>query len=135
MTFRTQITRWILKWRAMFAVGEADMVEEKPDLWEIQEIHLISEYSAEDDNLDMTLAVYSDTVADEALYSAVVDMVVVVVEMVLVVVVAVAVEGKADHIENMGEVLLRPSLRRRLDHEEDSVDVDGCLCYLGDSQG
>jgi hypothetical protein len=116
-----------------FVVGEVDTVEEKPELWKIQEVHVIPEYLAEDDNLDKTLVVYSDTVADEALCSAVVDMVVAVVEMVLVVVVAVAVEGKADHIENMGEVLLRLSLKRRLDHEGDSVEVDGCLCCLGDS--
>lgn len=110
------------------AVAKGDTVEQEPDLGKT---HL---YSAEVDVLDMALAVYLDTVADEALYSAVVDMVVVVAEMALVVVVAAAVEGKADHIENMAEVLLRLSLRCRLDHEEDSVEVDDCLCYFGDSQ-
>lgn len=108
-------------------VGEADAVEEKSGLWEIHEIRPLREYSAEDENVEMTLAVHSDTVADEALYSAVVDMVVAVVEKVFVEVAAVAVEDKADHIENMEEVLLRPCLRRRLDRGEDSVEVDGCL--------
>lgn len=110
------------------AVAKGDTVEEELDLGKIHW------YSAEVDVLDMALAVYSDTVADKAPYWGVVDMVVVVAEMALVVVVAAAVEGKADHIENMAEVLLRPSLRCRLDHEEDSVEVDDCLCYFGDSQ-
>ena len=115
-------------------VEKADTVEEKTGLGKIQEIHLISEYSADDHILDMALAVYSDTVADEALYSAVMDSLVVEAEMVLVVVVVAVVEDQVDHIENMGEVLHRLSLRHRLDHEEDSADVDDYLCYLGDFQ-
>lgn len=116
------------------AVEKVDTVEEKTGLGKIQEIHLISEYSAKDHILDMTLVVCLDTVADEVLYSAAIDSLVGAAEMVLVVVVGVVVAGQVDHIENMGEVLHRPSLRHRLDHEEDSVDVDDYLCYLGDFQ-
>jgi hypothetical protein len=116
------------------AVEKVDTVEEKTGLGKIQEIHLISEYLAEDHILDMTLGVYLDTVADEVLYSAAMDSLVGAAEMVLVVVVAAVVAGQVDHIENMGEVLHCPSLRHPLDHEEDSVDVDDYLCYLGDFQ-